>query len=111
LDTEKNDYYDDSESTNLSAIPIPSGHTTFDTKLGLKKRRRGNLPKHVTEYLKGWLLQHKKHPYPTERQKLELAQRTGLAGTKAQSFKAKQLIIRSHLHSQSDQQLVYQCST
>ncbi|SAM01298.1 hypothetical protein [Absidia glauca] len=79
LDTEKNDYYDDSESTNLSAIPLPSGHTTFDTKLGLKKRRRGNLPKHVTEYLKGWLLQHKKHPYPTERQKLELAQRTGLA--------------------------------
>ncbi|ORZ21582.1 MEIS-TALE class homeobox protein, partial [Absidia repens] len=42
-------------------------------------RRRGNLPKHVTEFLKYWLLQHKKHPYPTERQKLELAQRTGLA--------------------------------
>lgn len=86
MDNEKNDYYDDPESTNLSAIPLPSGHTAFDAKLGLKKRRRGNLPKHVTEYLRCWLLQHKKHPYPTERQKLELAQRTGLAGTKAQLF-------------------------
>ncbi|OAD72245.1 Homeodomain-like DNA binding domain-containing transcription factor, partial [Phycomyces blakesleeanus NRRL 1555(-)] len=44
----------------------------------IKKRRRGNLPKEVTEFLKTWLVRHKKHPYPTEKEKLELAYRTGL---------------------------------
>ncbi|PHZ16075.1 uncharacterized protein RHIMIDRAFT_185170, partial [Rhizopus microsporus ATCC 52813] len=40
--------------------------------------RRGNLPKEVTEFLKRWLILHKRHPYPTEREKQELADETGL---------------------------------
>ncbi|OAD06344.1 Homeodomain-like DNA binding domain-containing transcription factor, partial [Mucor lusitanicus CBS 277.49] len=43
-----------------------------------RRRRRGNLPKEVTEYLKRWLILHKKHPYPTEREKQKLADETGL---------------------------------
>jgi hypothetical protein len=43
------------------------------------KRRRGNLPKATTALLKEWLVQHKKHPYPTEEEKLHLAKETKLS--------------------------------
>ncbi|RIA93612.1 homeobox KN domain-containing protein [Glomus cerebriforme] len=43
------------------------------------KRRRGNLPKATTAHLKEWLAQHKKHPYPTEEEKLLLAKDTNLS--------------------------------
>jgi len=43
------------------------------------KRRRGNLPKAVTALLKDWLAKHKKHPYPTEEEKLLLAKETKLS--------------------------------
>ncbi|KAJ1985356.1 Homeobox protein [Dimargaris verticillata] len=42
------------------------------------KKRRGNLPKAVTAILKAWLLEHVKHPYPTEEEKLALANQTDL---------------------------------
>ncbi|KAJ1651579.1 Homeobox protein tos8 [Dispira simplex] len=43
------------------------------------KRRRGNLPKPVTAILKAWLLEHVKHPYPTEEEKCALAKQTNLS--------------------------------
>ncbi|KAI9318666.1 hypothetical protein BX666DRAFT_1930392 [Dichotomocladium elegans] len=45
---------------------------------GPTKRRRGNLPKHVTATLRDWLAHHKKHPYPTEEEKTALAAQTNL---------------------------------
>ncbi|KAI8580106.1 hypothetical protein K450DRAFT_239438 [Umbelopsis ramanniana AG] len=42
------------------------------------RRRRGNLPKNVTAFLRNWLVQHKRHPYPTEDEKIDLARRTAL---------------------------------
>ncbi|ORX54143.1 hypothetical protein DM01DRAFT_1345970 [Hesseltinella vesiculosa] len=71
-----------------SAVPPPAIATLVapptaalleDNKFALKKRRRGNLPKHVTEFLREWLIQHKKHPYPSEREKFELAHATSLS--------------------------------
>ncbi|RKP34973.1 homeobox KN domain-containing protein, partial [Dimargaris cristalligena] len=41
--------------------------------------RRGNLPKAVTAILKAWLLEHVKHPYPTEEEKIALAHETELS--------------------------------
>lgn len=58
-------------------INEPQFHHTYRPHIS-RKRRRGNLPKHVTEYLKRWLILHKKHPYPTEREKQNLADETGL---------------------------------
>ncbi|KAI8327708.1 hypothetical protein BC941DRAFT_257866 [Chlamydoabsidia padenii] len=117
LDNDKDDYYND------SAKVLPLGAAAFDTGLGLKKRRRGNLPKHVTEFLKCWLLQHKKHPYPTERQKLELAQRTGLAVNQISNWfinarrrilqpmlETEQLLVKQQQqqqHQQQQQQIYY----
>lgn len=43
------------------------------------KRRRGNLPKAVTETLKKWFQDHIAHPYPSEDEKQKLMDDTGLS--------------------------------
>jgi len=45
------------------------------------KKRRANLPKHVTNLLVNWLFEHSALPYPTEDQKQELMQQTNLTRT------------------------------
>ena len=47
----------------------------------LPKKRRGNLPRDVTDMLKQWFEEHLAHPYPTEEEKQMLCRRTGLAMT------------------------------
>ncbi|KAK2755042.1 hypothetical protein FQN54_006570 [Arachnomyces sp. PD_36] len=42
------------------------------------KRRRGNLPKPVTDVLRAWFLEHLDHPYPSEEDKQMFITRTGL---------------------------------
>ncbi|MCJ1364935.1 hypothetical protein MMC16_004052 [Acarospora aff. strigata] len=42
------------------------------------KRRRGNLPKAVTDILRSWFHDHISHPYPSEDEKQILMARTGL---------------------------------
>lgn len=42
------------------------------------KKRRGNLPKPVTDLLRSWLHDHIAHPYPTEEEKQMLMAQTGL---------------------------------
>jgi len=55
-------------------------HSQDQIDLTIKpKRRRGNLPKAVTALLKDWLAKHKKHPYPTEEEKLLLSKETKLS--------------------------------
>ena len=45
---------------------------------GKQKRRRGNLPKAVTDTLRVWFTEHIAHPYPTEEEKQILMSQTGL---------------------------------
>ena len=45
---------------------------------GKQKKRRGNLPKPVTDILRMWFAEHIAHPYPTEDEKQVLMNRTGL---------------------------------
>ncbi|EKM49631.1 uncharacterized protein PHACADRAFT_188701 [Phanerochaete carnosa HHB-10118-sp] len=42
-------------------------------------RKRGKLPKPVTDYLKDWLHRHSDHPYPSEEEKKALCNATGLS--------------------------------
>jgi hypothetical protein len=42
-------------------------------------RKRGKLPKHVTDFLKDWLHRHADHPYPSEEEKKQLCHTTGLS--------------------------------
>ncbi|KAH8725452.1 hypothetical protein GQ44DRAFT_797260 [Phaeosphaeriaceae sp. PMI808] len=43
------------------------------------RKRRGNLPKEATNILKSWFHANRPSPYPSEDQKLELCQMTGLS--------------------------------
>ena len=45
---------------------------------GKSKRRRGNLPKQVTDTLRKWFNEHVAHPYPTEDEKMMLMNATNL---------------------------------
>ncbi|KAI5794201.1 homeobox KN domain-containing protein [Pyronema domesticum] len=58
--------------------PFPgSGHAEdYDNRQ--VKRRRGNLPKNVTDLLRQWLNDHLNHPYPSEDEKQWLMTQTGL---------------------------------
>lgn len=46
---------------------------------GKGKRRRGNLPKPVTDILRGWFHDHLDHPYPSEEDKQMFMTRTNLS--------------------------------
>ncbi|KAJ5710391.1 hypothetical protein N7488_004547 [Penicillium malachiteum] len=57
--------------TNFGIMSDPS-----DSK---SKRRRGNLPKPVTDILRAWFHDHLDHPYPSEEDKQMFMTRTGLS--------------------------------
>jgi hypothetical protein len=61
-----------------SLVSSPSPPPVNKHMTGNNKRRRGNLPKAVTAILRDWLCKHKKHPYPTEEEKAQLAAETNL---------------------------------
>ncbi|KAI1003929.1 hypothetical protein K3495_g4280 [Podosphaera aphanis] len=42
------------------------------------RKRRGNLPKETTDKLRAWFVSHLAHPYPTEDEKQQLMDETGL---------------------------------
>ncbi|KAI9250736.1 hypothetical protein BY458DRAFT_524449 [Sporodiniella umbellata] len=95
-------------SPHVAAVfPTPL-EKTQDTS---KRRRRGNLPKEVTEYLRKWLIQHKKHPYPAEKEKAELAQKTGLTVNQISNWfiNARRRILQPMLESENlcAQMMVY----
>lgn len=57
-----------------------SGYDDDDgTGKGKNSKKRGIFPKVATNILRAWLFQHLTHPYPSEDQKKQLAQDTGLS--------------------------------
>jgi hypothetical protein len=64
---------------------------------GKQKRRRGNLPKHVTDILRNWFQEHVAHPYPTEDEKQTLITMTGLTLSQVSraSFSASSISVGS----------------
>lgn len=52
----------------------------------MRSKKRGNLPKHATNILKTWLFSNFLHPYPSESEKLELSQQTGLTITQINNW-------------------------
>jgi hypothetical protein len=60
------------------------GEVRFQQHVGIdpnafSRKRRGNLPKEATNMLKMWFQSHRAQPYPTEDQKIELCQMSGLS--------------------------------
>ncbi|XP_075221771.1 meis homeobox homothorax isoform X3 [Lycorma delicatula] len=69
-------------SCDASNASIGSGEGTGeeddDTNGKKNQKKRGIFPKVATNILRAWLFQHLTHPYPSEDQKKQLAQDTGL---------------------------------
>lgn len=61
-------------SAPVSSLPAPAA-----AMAERPKGKRGKLPKPVTDYLKDWLHRHSDHPYPSEDEKKQLCQATGLS--------------------------------
>ncbi|RMD43361.1 hypothetical protein DV735_g1755, partial [Chaetothyriales sp. CBS 134920] len=57
--------------------PLTTG-SMLDPSDGRNRRRRGNLPKHITDILRSWFQDHLDHPYPSEEEKQMFIAQTGL---------------------------------
>lgn len=69
---------------NELGIFVPNDDEDLNRRfLGLtplqREKKRGSLPKHAVKYLKGWLETHHNHPYPSEKEKEHLLQKTGIS--------------------------------
>ena len=62
-----------------SLSPISSPPAPAVAMAERPKGKRGKLPKPVTDYLKDWLYRNSDHPYPSEDEKKQLCQATGLS--------------------------------
>ncbi|CAN9507551.1 unnamed protein product [Ophioblennius macclurei] len=60
---------------NNLASPVTGDEEDQDKK---RQKKRGIFPKVATNIMRAWLFQHLTHPYPSEEQKKQLAQDTGL---------------------------------
>ncbi|OBZ88480.1 Homeobox protein PKNOX1 [Choanephora cucurbitarum] len=99
---------EDAKNAYTTNFPFISEHqhcTSYESFLN-RKRRRENLPKEATEYLKRWLIHHKKHPYPTEREKKQLADETSLAVGQISNWfiNARRRILQPILQSENNEQ-------
>lgn len=91
----------DRPTTNERTRPSSSAHSTFapasvarpdpnagsgdgtecdddDNRARRQQKKRGIFPKAATNIMRAWLFQHLNHPYPSEDQKKQLAEETGL---------------------------------
>jgi Homeobox KN domain len=62
--------------TNLPLSTVPSSSTGTAKSQG--RKRFNSLPPSVVETLKRWLLTHMNHPYPSDQEKLDLCEQTGI---------------------------------
>ena len=69
--------------------PPNGGHTE-----GRTRKRRGNLPKSVTDLLKTWFRNHQSHPYPSEEEKQILMCQTGLTITQVRLGPPTSVLLR-----------------
>lgn len=60
-------------------------------------RKRGKLPKPVTDYLKDWLHRHSDHPYPSEDEKKQLCNATGLSMSQVSNWMINVRVLSIHL--------------
>lgn len=72
-----------------------SGYVGSDTASvhSMGRRRRGNLPKHVTDVLRTWFHEHLDHPYPTDEDKQMLIAKTQLTMSQVSLL----LVLSSHM--------------
>ncbi|CAI7646445.1 unnamed protein product [Penicillium crustosum] len=69
-------------------------------------RRRGNLPKPITDILRTWLYEHLDHPYPSEEDKQMFMTRTGLSISQISNWfinaRRRLPALQNQMHSDTD---------
>uniref|UniRef100_A0A8C3J5B3 Homeobox domain-containing protein n=1 Tax=Calidris pygmaea TaxID=425635 RepID=A0A8C3J5B3_9CHAR len=68
----------DSDGLDNSVASPSTGDDDDPDKDKKRHKKRGIFPKVATNIMRAWLFQHLTHPYPSEEQKKQLAQDTGL---------------------------------
>ncbi len=89
----------------------PVDFQSVDVDQQRHKRRRGNLPKAVTDTLRAWFQEHVANPYPTEDEKQMLMDQTDLTISQVSSNFYECALWVSVLTRATDQQLVHQRPT
>lgn len=83
-------YQSDSEQTSPQGLSHAGPPSNFgiigDPVDSRNKRRRGNLPKPITDILRAWFHEHLDHPYPSEEDKQMFMTRTGLSISQVSLF-------------------------
>ncbi|KKA22571.1 Homeobox transcription factor [Rasamsonia emersonii CBS 393.64] len=73
-------YTSETEYSSMMHSPPTSNFGVLGDPIDSRgKRRRGNLPKPVTDILRQWFHEHLDHPYPSEEDKQMFMSRTGLS--------------------------------
>ncbi|XP_069065113.1 homeobox protein Meis2 isoform X1 [Pleurodeles waltl] len=80
IDTDEKVWGDDISGDGLdNSVASPgTGDDDDPDKDKKRQKKRGIFPKVATNIMRAWLFQHLTHPYPSEEQKKQLAQDTGL---------------------------------
>ncbi|KAF9348577.1 hypothetical protein BGX34_002396 [Mortierella sp. NVP85] len=78
-DVHSNAHLTASTTTTTTTTSSTSSSSTLVNSIDPNRKRRGNLPKSVTSVLKSWLVQNAIHPYPSETEKMRLAEATQLS--------------------------------
>lgn len=107
-------YTSETECSSMMHSPPASNFGVLGDPIDSRgKRRRGNLPKPVTDILRQWFHEHLDHPYPSEEDKQMFMSRTGLSisqvGSSNPFFGGLALLLT--VGSGTDQQLVHQRQT
>uniref|UniRef100_A0A3Q1LHM6 Meis homeobox 2 n=1 Tax=Bos taurus TaxID=9913 RepID=A0A3Q1LHM6_BOVIN len=63
-----------------------------------RQKKRGIFPKVATNIMRAWLFQHLTHPYPSEEQKKQLAQDTGLTILQVNNWSEQIVTARASMH-------------
>uniref|UniRef100_A0A8V8TPB7 Meis homeobox 2 n=1 Tax=Homo sapiens TaxID=9606 RepID=A0A8V8TPB7_HUMAN len=63
-----------------------------------RQKKRGIFPKVATNIMRAWLFQHLTHPYPSEEQKKQLAQDTGLTILQVNNWSEQTALARADIY-------------
>ncbi|XP_065094089.1 homeobox protein homothorax-like, partial [Ochlerotatus camptorhynchus] len=77
VDFTSSSFHGDASNTSIGSGE-GTGEEDDDSNGKKNQKKRGIFPKVATNILRAWLFQHLTHPYPSEDQKKQLAQDTGL---------------------------------
>lgn len=80
------------------SLPYPSNYPNMSdsSSISSSRRRRGNLPKHVTDILRAWFHDHLDHPYPTDEDKQMLIGRTNLTISQVRRMSRQSQSLHTH---------------